>query len=84
MSLLTIIDGLTRNPYSEFFESLDEYELAAWKMLCEQSIRAHGLTRDKVLRLCAINETLKLSLREELRGDALGGGPDGADRAISH
>ena len=84
MSLMTIIDGLVKNPYSEFYESLDEYELAAWKMLCEQSIRAHGLTRDKVLRLCAINETLKLSLREELRGDALGGGQHGPGRAISH
>ena len=84
MSLMTIIDGVVKNPYSEFYESLDEYELAAWKMLCEQSIRAGGLTRDKVLRLGAINETLKLSQREELRADALGGGPDGADRAISH
>ena len=84
MSLMTIIDGVVKNPYSEFYESLDEYELAAWKMLCEQSIRASGWTRDKVLRLGAINETLKLSAREELRADALSGGQHGPGRAISH
>ena len=84
MSLMTIIDGVVKNPYSEFYESLDEYELAAGKMLCEQSIRASGSTRDKVLRLGAINETLKLSAREELRADALSGGQHGPGRAISH
>ena len=84
MSLMTIIDGVVKNPYSEFYESLEEYELAAWKMLCEQSIRASGSTRDKVLRLGAINETLKLSAREELRADALSGGQHGPGRAISH
>ena len=84
MSLMTIIDGLVKNPYSEFYESMDEYELTAWKMLCEQSIRAGGLTRDKVLRLGAINETLKLSQREELRADALGGGQHEPGRAMSH
>jgi hypothetical protein len=84
MSLMTIIDGLVKNPYSEFYESMDEYELAAWKMLCEQSIRAVGLTRDKVLRLGAINETLKLSQREEPRADALGGAQHGPGRAIWH
>ena len=83
MSLLSIIDGYVKNPYSEFYGRLDEYELAAWKMLCEQSIRAGGLTRDKVLRLVVINEKLKLSQREKPVAGALGG-RHGSGGAISH
>jgi hypothetical protein len=65
MSFMTVIDGLVKNPYSNFYGRMDEFELASWKMLCEQLIRAGGSTRDKVLRLDAINETLKSAQRKK-------------------
>jgi hypothetical protein len=64
--VMTILNGLLKNPYSDIYERMDEYELLSWKAVFEQSIALGASTREKVLRLRAINETL-----EDIKGNKI-------------
>jgi hypothetical protein len=57
--VITILARLTKNPYLDIYEKMPEYELASWKYVFEASIAMGAPSREKVLRLRAINRTLK-------------------------
>jgi hypothetical protein len=38
MSLMTMLNGLVKNPYSDAYQRMDEFELISWKAVFEQSI----------------------------------------------
>ena len=59
MSLMTMLNGLVKNPYSDTYQRMDEFELISWKAVFEQSIDLGASSREKVLRLRAINQALE-------------------------
>jgi hypothetical protein len=59
MSLMTMLNGLVKNPYSDAYQRMDEFELISWKAVFEQSIDLGASSREKVLRLRAINQALE-------------------------
>ena len=56
---LSIFDRWTKNPYIDTYKNMDEYELASWKSVFEQSIAFGASTRERVLRLRAVNKALE-------------------------
>ena len=59
MSLITMLNGLVKNPYSDAYQRMDEFELISWKAVFELSIDLGASSREKVLRLRAINQVLE-------------------------
>jgi hypothetical protein len=59
MSATAIFSRLVRNPYTETYEEMDEFELMSWKVVFEQSMVLDGWRPEKALRLRAINQALK-------------------------
>ena len=61
MSLMTMLNGLVKNPYSDAYQRMDEFELISWKAVFEQSFDLGASSREKVLRLRlrAINQALE-------------------------
>ena len=59
MSLTTMLNGLVKNPYSDAYQQMGEFELISWKAVFEQSIDLGASSREKVLRLRAINQALE-------------------------
>jgi hypothetical protein len=57
--VMAILTKLVKNPYLDTYEKMPEYELASWKYVFEASIALGAKNREKVLRLRAINRTLK-------------------------
>ncbi|SEC37073.1 hypothetical protein SAMN05444161_1006 [Rhizobiales bacterium GAS191] len=57
--VLAILRKLTRNPYLDHYERMPEYELVSWKYVFEASIAFGAPSREKLLRLRAIERTLK-------------------------
>jgi hypothetical protein len=57
--VMTILARLVKNPYLDAYEKMPEYELTSWKYVFEASIALGARNREKVLRLRAINRTLK-------------------------
>ncbi len=57
--VMAILTRLVKNPYLDVYEKMPEYELASWKYVFEASIALGASNREKVLRLRAINRTLK-------------------------
>ncbi|MFI4995263.1 MAG: hypothetical protein ACHQAQ_05700 [Hyphomicrobiales bacterium] len=57
--VMAILTKLVKNPYHDIYEKMPEYELASWKYVFEASIAMGARNREKVLRLRAINRTLK-------------------------
>ena len=64
--MLAILNKLLRNPYTEVYDKMDEFELSSWKAVFEEAIALGGSSREKVLRLRAINQAL-----ENVRGDKI-------------
>ena len=57
--MLAILNKLLRNPYTEVYDKMDEFELSSWKAVFEEAIALGGSSREKVLRLRAINQALE-------------------------
>jgi hypothetical protein len=57
--VMAILTKLVKNPYLDIYEKMPEYELASWKYVFEASLALGARNREKVLRLRAINRTLK-------------------------
>jgi hypothetical protein len=57
--VMAILTRLVKNPYLDIYEKMPEYELASWKYVFEAAIAMGAENREKVLRLRAINRTLK-------------------------
>jgi hypothetical protein len=57
--ILAILRKLTQNPYLGIYEKMPEYELVSWKYVFEASIALGAASREKALRLRAINRALK-------------------------
>jgi len=57
--VMAILTKLVKNPYIGAYEKMPEYELASWKFVFEASIALGAGTREKALRLRAINHALK-------------------------
>ena len=57
--VMAILTKLVKNPYLDIYEKMPEYELNSWKYVFEASIALGAKNREKVLRLRAINRTLK-------------------------
>lgn len=57
--VMAILTKLVKNPYLDIYERMPEYELTSWKYVFEASIALGERNREKVLRLRAINGTLK-------------------------
>jgi hypothetical protein len=57
--VMAVLTRLVKNPYLDIYEKMPEYELASWKYVFEASIALGAKNREKVLRLRAINRTLK-------------------------
>jgi hypothetical protein len=64
--MLAILNRLIRNPYTDVYEKMNEYELSSWKMVFEEAIALGGSSREMVLRLRAIKQAL-----ENVRGDKI-------------
>jgi hypothetical protein len=56
---LAVLTRLVKNPYLDIYEKMPEYELSSWKYVFEASIALGASSREKLLRLRAINRTLK-------------------------
>jgi hypothetical protein len=57
--VMAILTNFVKNPYIGTYEKMPEYELASWKYVFEMSIALGAGTREKSLRLQAINHALK-------------------------
>jgi hypothetical protein len=57
--VMAILTKLVKNPYLDVYDKMPEYELTSWKYVFEASIALGEKNREKVLRLRAINRTLK-------------------------
>jgi hypothetical protein len=57
--VMAILAKLVKNPYLDTYEKMPEYELTSWKYVFEASIAMGAKNREKVLRLRAINRSLK-------------------------
>jgi hypothetical protein len=57
--VLAVLRKLTENPYVGIYEKMPEYELVSWKYVFEASIALGAASREKALRLRAINRVLK-------------------------
>jgi hypothetical protein len=57
--VMATLTRLVKNPYLGTYEKMPEYELASWKCVFEMSIALGAGSREKALRLRAINRTLK-------------------------
>jgi hypothetical protein len=57
--VMAILTKLVKNPYLDVYGKMPEYELTSWKYVFEASIALGAANREKVLRLRAINRTLK-------------------------
>ena len=57
--VMAILAKLVKNPYLDIYEKMPEYELISWKYVFEASIAMGAKNREKVLRLRAINRSLK-------------------------
>jgi hypothetical protein len=57
--VLAILRRLSKNPYLDIYEKMPEYELVSWKYVFEASIALGAATREKTLRLRAIDRTLR-------------------------
>jgi hypothetical protein len=57
--VMAILTKLVKNPYLDIYHEMPEYELNSWKYVFEASIALGAKNREKVLRLRAINRSLK-------------------------
>ena len=57
--VLALLKRLTKNPYTDTYEKMSIYELSGWKYVFEASIAMGVSSREKTLRLRAVERALK-------------------------
>jgi len=74
--VMAILTKLVKNPYLDVYGKMPEYELTSWKYVFEASIALGAANREKVLRLRAINRTLRhmADVKASAHSGALGAG----------